>query len=228
MKNAIFTGMKAAIFDMDGTILDSMGMWHGIAALYLKANRKTPRENLWDEVKRFNLVETATYFIEKYNIEKPKEQIMDEVRGIIIEHYGKTLQLKDGARELLEKLNEMHIPCVLATATDRQSVLAAMKRLDCEKYFAAILTCLEFNTTKSEPVIFEKAAEAANAPVAECVVFEDALHAIRTAKKAGFKVCAVYDESNEELTEPPLTDWERILAICDASCRSLREIISSF
>ena len=225
MKNALFTNMKAAIFDMDGTILDSMGMWHGIAAQYLRENGKTPRENLWNEVKRFNLVETATYFIENYQVKKPKEQIMDEVRAIIIEHYGKTLQLKEGARELLETLNEKHIPCVLATATDRASVLACMKRLDCEKYFVKILTCLEYNTTKSEPVIFEKSAEVCGVKNEEAVVFEDALHALRTAHNAGFKTCAVYDESDEERTEPPLTDWERMLKICDVSCLSLTEII---
>ncbi|WP_407427756.1 HAD family hydrolase [Treponema sp.] len=223
MKNSIFTNMKCAIFDMDGTILDSMGMWHGIGAQYLAANGKTPREGLWDEIKRFNLVESADYFIEKYQIKKSQAEIMDEIRALISGHYGKTLQLKEGARELLEKLNEKHIPCVLATATDRPSVIACMERLDCVKYFKAILTCLEFNTTKTEPLIFEKAAEVCGAKNGESVVFEDALHAIRTAKKAGFKVCAVYDESNEEKTEPPLTDWQRILELCDADCKNLNE-----
>ena len=218
--------MKAAIFDMDGTILDSMGMWHTIGAQFLEKNGITPREGLWDDVKRFNLVQTAEYMIEKYNVAKTKETIMGEIRALIKDHYGKTLCLKDGARELLENLNEMKIPCVLATATDRESVLSAMKRLDCEKYFVKILTCLEYDTTKSEPLIFEKAAEAAGAKIEESFVFEDALHALRTAHKRGFKTVAVYDESDEERTEPPLTDWERMLEICDVNCKSLREIIS--
>ena len=185
-------------------------------------------ENLWDDIKRFNLVESADYFIAKYGVQKPREQIMDEIRSLISDHYGKTLQLKEGARELLEKLNEAKIPCVLATATDRASVLACMRRLDCEKYFVKILTCLEFNTTKSEPLIFEKSAEVCNAKNEESLVFEDALHALRTAHNAGFKTVAVYDESDEERTEPPLTDWQRMLELCDKSCMSLTEIISSF
>ena len=228
MKNAIFTNMKTAIFDMDGTILDSMGMWHGIGKIYLERMNITPRENLWEEIKRFNLVESADYFIEKYNVKKSREEVMQDIRNIISDYYGKTLQLKEGARELLETLNEKHIPCVLATATDRASVLACMRRLDCEKYFVKILTCLEYNTTKSEPVIFEKSAEVCGVKNEEAVVFEDALHALRTAHNAGFKTCAVYDESDEERTEPPLTDWERMLNICDVSCLSLREVISSF
>ena len=222
--NQIFSNIKCAIFDMDGTILDSMGMWHTIGAQYLQQNGITPREGLWEDIKRFNLVESADYFIEKYNIQKPREEIMDEIRALISGHYGKSLQLKEGARELLERLNEMKIPCLLATATDRSSVLACMRRLDCEKYFVKILTCLEYNTTKSEPVIFEKSAEVCNAKAEESLVFEDALHALRTAHEAGFKTVAVYDESDEEKTEPPKTDWARMLEICDASCISLKEI----
>ena len=228
MKNALFTNMKAAIFDMDGTILDSMGMWHGIGKIYLESLGLVPREGLWDDIKRFNLVESADYFIEKYNVKKSREEVMQDIRNIISEWYGEKLQLKDGARELLETLNERHIPCVLATATDRASVISCMKRLDCEKYFVKILTCLEYSTTKSEPLIFEKSAEVCGVKNEEAVVFEDALHALRTAHNAGFKTCAVYDKSDEERTEPPLTDWERMLKICDASCLSLREVISSF
>ena len=225
MKNSILDNMKCAIFDMDGTILDSMPMWHTIGENYLKSLGITPRKELWDEIKRFNLDETGDYFITKYKVKRTKEQVMQDIKDIIIEHYGKDLQLKEGAREFLETLNAKGIPCMLATATDRASVIACMERLDCVKYFKKILTCLEYNTTKAEPLIFEKAAEVCGAKPEESVVFEDALHAIRTAHKAGFKVCAVYDASDEERTEPPLTDWERILEICDTSCTNLMELI---
>ncbi|MBR0100351.1 MAG: HAD-IA family hydrolase, partial [Treponema sp.] len=94
-----------------------------------------------------------------------------------------------------------------------------------EKYFKEIITCLDLNTSKSSPLIFEESARRCGAKPEESVVFEDALHAIRTAHKAGFKVCAVYDASDEERTEPPLTDWERILEICDTSCTNLMELI---
>ena len=210
---------------MDGTILDSMPMWHTIGKTYLERLGIVPRENLWDEIKRFNLVESAEYFIEEYGVNRPKETIMDDIRNLISEYYDEKLQLKEGAREVLEALNEMGIPCVLATATDIESVLSCMNRLDCTKYFKKILTCLEYNTTKSEPVIFEKGAEFCGAKPEVSLVFEDALHAIRTAKNAGFKVCAVYDESNEEKTEPPLTDWERILEFTDMKCMKLTDLL---
>ncbi|WP_191014075.1 hypothetical protein [Treponema zioleckii] len=82
------------------------------------------------------------------------------------------------------------------------------------------------NTNKREPLIFLKSAEVCGAKSEESLVFEDALHCIRTAKKARFNVCAVYDESSEEVTEPPESDWKRILSISDYSVKSLKEITS--
>ena len=225
MKNSILDNMKCAIFDMDGTILDSMTMWHTIADRYLESIGKVPRKDLWDNVKRLNMIETAQYFIDEYGVQKTIEEIGVEVKELIMKFYAESLELKMGAREFLEKLNEKGIPCVLATATERSCVLACMKRLDCEKYFKEIITCLDLNTSKSSPLIFEESARRCGAKPEESVVFEDALHAIRTAHKADFKVCAVYDTSDEERTEPPLTDWERILEICDTSCSNLMELI---
>ena len=225
MKNSILDGIKCAIFDMDGTILDSMEMWHTIADKYLESIGKVPRKDLWDNVKRLNMVETAQYFIDEYGVQKTIEEIGVEVKELIMKFYAESLELKEGARKFLEKLNEKGIPCVLATATERSCTLACMKRLDCEKYFREIITCLDLNTSKSSPLIFEESARRCGAKPAESLVFEDALHAIRTAKNAGFKVCAVYDASDEEQTEPPLTDWERILEIADMDCKFLGELL---
>ena len=223
--NQIFSNIKCAIFDMDGTILDSMGMWHTIANTYLESIGKIPREDLWDNVKRLNMIETAQYFIDEYGVAKTIEEIGVEVKELIMKFYAESLELKEGAKSFLKTLNERGIPCVLATATERSCTIACMKRLDCEKYFKEIITCLDLNTSKSSPLIFEESARRCGAKAEESVVFEDALHAIRTAKKAGFKVCAVYDKSDEERSEPSLTDWERILSLCDASCTNLMELI---
>ena len=225
MKNSILDKMKCAIFDMDGTILDSMPMWHTIANTYLESIGKNPRKDLWDNVKRLNMIETAQYFIDEYDVKKSIEEIGIEVKELIMKFYGYSLQLKDGARDFLEELNRRKIPCVLATATERESVLACMRRIDCEKYFSQIITCLDLNTSKSKPLIFEESARRCGAKPEEAIVFEDALHALRTAHKAGFKTCAVYDQSSEERTEPPQTDWERILEFTDMSCMNLRELI---
>ena len=89
------------------------------------------------------------------------------------------------------------------------------------------MTCLELNTSKSTPLIFFKCAEICGAAAEESFVFEDALHCIRTAKRAGFKTVAVYDSSDEEITEPPESDWERITKIADFHYKSFIEIFQS-
>ena len=106
MKNSILDNMKSAIFDMDGTILDSMTMWHTIADRYLESIGKVPRKDLWDNVKRLNMIETAQYFIDEYGVQKTIEEIGVEVKELIMKFYAESLELKEGAREFLEKLNE--------------------------------------------------------------------------------------------------------------------------
>lgn len=212
-----------AIFDMDGTLLDSMEMWHTASDKYLVSKGKIPEKNLWDKVKWLNMTETVDYLILKYGLSGRPEEIQKEILRQIQDEYENNLQLKDGVKELLKTLNKNKIPCILATATDRSCVIPCIKRLGIEKYFTAIITCLDLNTSKSKPLIFEKAAELGNSTPENSLVFEDALHALRTAHNAGFKTCAVYDKSDEEKTEPPETDWQRILKIADIKIKSLKE-----
>lgn len=218
---------NCAIFDMDGTLLDSMPMWHFASNKYLLSQGKTPEENLWDKVKWLNMNETVDYLKKTYSLEKDANTIQEEINSQIIEEYEHNLQPKEGAEELLRTLNQKNVRCVLATATDRRCTVACMKRLGLEKYFSAIITCLDLNTSKSKPLIFEKACELGKSDVQHSVVFEDALHALRTAHNAGFKTVAVYDKSDEEKTEPPETDWNRILTFADANVHSLFEITSN-
>lgn len=218
---------NCAIFDMDGTLLDSMEMWHTASDKYLVSKGKIPEKNLWDKVKWLNMTETVDYLISKYGLSERPEEIQKEILRQIQDEYENNLQLKEGAEELLKTLNENKIPCILATATDRSCVIPCIKRLGIEKYFTAVITCLDLNTSKSKPLIFEKAAELGNSTPENSLVFEDALHALRTAHNAGFKTCAVYDKSDEEKTEPPETDWQRILKIADAKVKSLKEVCAN-
>jgi thiamine-phosphate pyrophosphorylase len=121
------------------------------------------------------------------------EKIMADINGLIEDAYRNTLPLKSGAAELLEVLRQANLPMVIATATDRYLVEAALQRNGVLEYFQDIFTCGMVGAGKDQPLIYEMACAALQTKKRETWVFEDALHAIVTAKQAGFPVVAVYD-----------------------------------
>lgn len=217
--------MKCAIFDLDGTLVDSMPMWHTVADKYIEGKGLVPEKNLWDNVKRLTETETAKYFIENYGLKESVEKICGEVETIIFAEYKKNVPMKENAENFLSLLKERGVPIALATATDRKCVMSCLERLGIKDYFTVIHTCLDLNTSKYKPLIFEKCAMDCGVAKEDAFVFEDALHCIRTAKEAGFNVVALYDKSNEELTEPPLSDWQRIIKIADINAINFTELL---
>ncbi len=209
--------ISGAIFDMDGTLLDSMKIWESVAQEYLLSMGKTPREGLRDILWPMSLVQAADYLRVNYDLGLSNEKIMEGIDSIIEDFYNNTAPAKSGALELLELLNSSGVKMILATATNRKMVEAALSRTGMLKYFTEILTCSEVGFSKENPEIFLRAYELLNTPKDETYVFEDALFAIRTAKNAGFKVVAVSDESSNFCAE-------EIKALADIYVDSLNEI----
>lgn len=130
-------------------------------------------------------------------MELTAQQVMDGVNKEIEEYYAKRVPLKEGVRAFLEGFREQHIPMVVATTGDRKNLEAALNRLKVRNLFEGILTCTELETDKNKPDIYLTAALQMDCDPDEVLVFEDAYHAIRTAKKAGFLTVAVYDRAND-------------------------------
>lgn len=217
--------MKCAIFDMDGTLLDSMPMWSELGKNLIREHGKVPAEDVWNDLKVLNSVETARYLIERYDFPGTVEEVIQEIDDAAYRRYNSDLPLKKGSFELLVRLSELHIPAILASATDKRLVRACLKRLGIERYFFALNSCEDFHTSKSKPLIFQKSAEMAGVPVENAFVFEDALYAIRTAHAAGFPIVAVYDRASEGISEEPESDWRRILPLADITCANPGQII---
>ncbi|MCR5606990.1 MAG: HAD family phosphatase [Treponema sp.] len=213
--------MKCAIFDMDGTILESMPMWVHIGDIYLEEKKLPEDVSLWNAIKSMTLKEASEYIKEKNNISDSVEKIMKDIKDIIYRYYSTNLKLKEGAKELLLKLKEKNIPFVLATATDRTCVDACLKRLGIYELFTDILTCMELNTSKQSPFIFEEAARRCNVPLENAVVFEDAIHAITTVVNANIHVIALKDSVAVQDH-----DWEKICKITPNTFNSLNEVLS--
>ena len=192
--------ISGAIFDVDGTLLDSMSIWDTIGADYLRSIGYIPRENLNEIFKNMSLLQAAEYYRYEYGVTLRVEEIMSGVNAMLEQFYQYEAPLKPGAAELLARLRQNRVKLCIATATDRYLVEAALARCGVLSYFGEIFTCNGVGHGKDEPHIFEAALRFLGTEKSETVVFDDALYAIKAAKEAGFPVAAVCDshEKNQE------------------------------
>ena len=193
--------ISGAIFDVDGTLLDSMSIWDTIGADYLRSIGYIPRENLNEIFKNMSLLQAAEYYRNEYGVTLRVEEIMSGVNAMLEQFYQYEAPLKPGAAELLARLRQNRVKLCIATATDRYLVEDALARCGVLSYFGEIFTCNGVGHGKDEPHIFEAALRFLGTERAETVVFDDALYAIRTAKEAGFPIAAVYDTHEKSQTE---------------------------
>lgn len=191
--------IKYAIFDLDGTIFDSSEMWRKLGAQYLTMLGKNPAPDLADKLGALSVPEGAEYLRREYNISYSREEIARHITRMTEKFYLEQVSLKDGAPKLLAALRAHCVRMSIATAGDVNLALSALDRLGIGKFFAGAVSCSDYGA-KTSPEVFFAAAELIYAVPEETIVFEDSLHAVRTAKKAGFVTAAVYDvgEKNQE------------------------------
>lgn len=190
--------ISGVIFDFDGTLIDSMWAWTTVASRYLKARGITPAEDLDAQIFRMSLEDASALMRRDYNLKQTPDEIRRGMNDLIAEMYRTTFELKPGVLELLEELKKRGVRCCLATASDREVVEPALRRTGVYDYLYAIFTCSELHTDKNGPYIYNYVRSFMETPLEETVVFEDAYHAIQTAKDAGFTVAAIYDPTEEE------------------------------
>ncbi len=193
----LLQNIKGAIFDLDGTLLDSMSVWRDMAADYLKSQNVTPKEDLFDVVRAMSLADTVVYFRDEYGISKTDEKMMAEINSNVEHFYNNVAANKDYVIKYLELLQQKGIKMCIATATDRYLVEPAIKRNGLDKFFDKIFTCTEVGAGKDTPEIFLAALDYLGTPIEDTYVFEDSLFAIKTAKKAGFPIVGVYDRFSD-------------------------------
>lgn len=190
--------LKGAIFDLDGTLLDSMYVWETTGEAYLIRHGITPEKGLNERFQALSIMQAAQYYREHYGITDSVEEIIDDVNKTVEHLYESEVLPKPGVLQFLEELRGNGVKLCVATATDRYMVEAALQRIGILQYFESILTCTEVGFGKDRPIIFEQALGKLGTSKADTIVFEDALYAIETAKKAGFRVAAVYDDSSKK------------------------------
>ena len=192
--------IQGMIFDLDGTLLDSMFIWDTAGEVYLRSVGVEPHENLKTILKSMSLLQSAEYVREHYDVPLSVDEIMSGVNRTVENYYFHTVEPKPGVIEWLKELSEKNIKMCIATATERYQAEAALERCDMRQYFSEIFTCTEIGSGKDQPFIFRKAMEHLGGDRSNTAVAEDAFHALQTAKSDGFKTVAIYDsfESRQE------------------------------
>ena len=199
---------KGAIFDLDGTLLDSMSIWDRAGELFLEKLGIRAEKDLGQTMFAMSMEEGAKFLQKQYGLTQNIEVIMEGINQTVHEFYYYQVELKKGVRNLLDKMKQAEYTLVAATSSDRNNIEEALRRLDILAYFDRIYTCTEIGAGKDQPDIYLAAAGFLGLPPARVWVFEDALHALETAHRAGFLTVAIYDSWSRE-------EQEEIQKICD-------------
>ena len=197
---------KSAIFDMDGTLIDSMGFWENLATEYLTARgvAEIPAK-LLEQIKPMTMSESAELFKQAFRLTGDVEA---EMNAIMDEHYRKDIPLKPGVREHLENLHRQGVLMCVASATAEPLMESCLERLSVRHFFEFLLSCETVGAGKHSPLVYQESAKRLGGDPREIAVYEDALYAVQTAKEAGFHVVGVYDDG-------AAGNWQTIGKIAD-------------
>ena len=190
---------KAVIFDLDGTLVDSMWMWKAIDVEYLARFDLECPEDLQKEIEGMSFSETAAYFKKRFSLEDSLEQIKEAWVQMSIEKYKNEVPLKPGARAFLDYISMNGIVAGIATSNGRAMVDAVLDSLDIRRYFKVVATACEVAAGKPAPDIYLNVAERLKVAPEDCVVFEDVPAGIQAGKNAGMTVFAVEDAFSLEM-----------------------------
>ena len=206
---------KYAIFDMDGTLVDSMAYWRNLAKEYLnqKGISNIP-DTILEKISPMTMTESAALFIKEFGIDGTPEAVANEMNELMDTHYYKDIPLKKGVKEYLKGLYDAGVEMCVASATAIPLMEACLTRLGIRDCFSFVLSCETIGVGKSRPDIYYAAADRFGASPEETAVYEDALYAAETAKKAGFFLVGVFDESAEnnftrlkEISDEIILEW---------------------
>ena len=193
--------IKACIFDLDGTLVDSMWMWPEIDKEYLGRFGIEYDDNLKNEIDGISFHETAVYFKNKFGISDSIEKICKDWEDMAYDKYKYEVKEKRGCQKFLEQLKSKGIKMGIATSNNRSMVDVVLESLGMKNFFEVITTSDEVKKGKPAPDVYLTTAKLLNVEPKHCLVFEDVVAGIISGKSAGMKVCAIEDDFTKEVRQ---------------------------
>jgi HAD superfamily hydrolase (TIGR01509 family) len=207
----MLTNIKAVIFDLDGTLIDSMWVWGKIDEDYFKVRNMDLPKDLKDQIEHLSFDDTAVYFKNNFNLTDTLEEIKKEWLDSAHAQYISNVKLKPGVIEFLSLLKTLNIKIGLATSNTQTLLEAGLQANGIYDYFDSITLTDEVSRGKNFPDVYLLAAQRLGVKPEECMVFEDILPAVKSAKAAGMKVVGVYDDFSKHQREDIINHADRYI-----------------
>jgi HAD superfamily hydrolase (TIGR01509 family) len=219
METTMLNDVKAIIFDVDGTLVDSMWIWKQVDIDFLKRRKTELPIDLQKDIEGLSYTSTAEYFKERFKLPETVEEIKEEWREMADDFYNNIIPLKAGVKELLQIIRDHNLKIGIATSNSRELVETMMKKHEIGKYFDSIRTSCEVPRSKPFPDVYLQAAKDLDVMPENCLVFEDTVAGATAAKAAGMRVVVIYDELSaesrshlEQLSELYIMDFHEFIS----------------
>lgn len=209
---------KCAIFDLDGTLLDSSGLWEKVDRDFLGKRGIEVPDDYINDIKKHNFQTGSVYTVERFHLQEDPKDIANEWMEMVKEEYHHSVHLKANAKEYLQYLKKQGLKLAVATSSDEQLFRECLIRNGIYDLFDSFTVTHEVENGKGCPDVYEKAASKCGVTNEECIVFEDILMAVIGAKKGDFYTVGVYDIASErdrerikELSDVYITDYIELM-----------------
>jgi len=214
---SILDRYSAVIFDLDGTLADSMQVWDTICRDWAAGRGYVPPEDLDRTIALMTLDQSAEYVVRLFGLSETPGQVQQEWSRMVTRRYKESVRPKEGARELLEALQKKGVPMALATSGFPEACMGFLESNSMDRFFSAVVYTQDTGKDKTHPDVYLACARALDVPPEQCVVLEDLPESLPGVRRAGMGFVAVYDSSCK--------DWDALAAQADQAVRSFKELL---
>lgn len=190
----MLTQIEAIIFDLDGSLVDSMWVWDDIDIEFLAVRGLAVPDDFKRAIEGMSFTETAAYSKQRFGLSESVEELKELWNGMAYEKYLRQVKFKPGCLAFLKCCKERNLPMGIATSNSRELVEAVSESLHLADYIDQVVTSCEVSRGKPAPDVYLEAARRLGAAPERCLVFEDVPAGILAGKNAGMRVCAIWDD----------------------------------